>query len=441
MFEPFDKMLSQLVADDLESLGRVTEGWYVEYKRDVLSAERLAKSLCAFANAEGGWLFLGISAGSDNTAGSFSGLDTSARASIEDRIRQAANAHCSRPPMFETRFIEGPSSKVNLAAGKFICVIRVPSSEDVPHVHSSGVIFRRVGSGSEPKPETDRALLDQLLARRKRLERNIKRFTKWRPSLGRNVHTTSVHIYLVPRRIGESPDPREIQFSEFPALLNEGSGMRFDNFYTVAGGVVARSVFRSALLEQVHTIRYWHNGWAHLTLPVDSFSAGDSGSSQLRHLAHLREFEAHHAIDGRRIIDLTSLLFPLTEFMARYRRLLNVSNLRSSQVHARITIEGTGHRVPFVDMDSFPAFARAHGVAHVERDEITCPLGTGYAGLIMLDEPTDVEPQSAFYGFPDAAALFKIVAESVGIPLSFFSDHPEALLPALRRRIANAEPR
>jgi hypothetical protein len=126
MFNPFDKALSEVTADDLEPLGRVTEGWYVEYKRELLSADRLAKSLCAFANAEGGWLFLGISAAPDNTAGSFPGLDIGTRSSIEDRIRQAANAHCSRPPMFETRFIEGPSSKINLAAGRLICTVKIP---------------------------------------------------------------------------------------------------------------------------------------------------------------------------------------------------------------------------------------------------------------------------------------------------------------------------
>jgi hypothetical protein len=101
--------------------------------------------------------------------------------------------------------------------------------------------------------------------------------------------------------------------------------------------------------------------------------------------------------------------------MTKYRRLLMTSNLGGVQVHARITIEGAGHRVPFVDMDSFPAFARAHGVAHVEHDEITYPLGHGYNGLIILDEPSDIELQSPLYGFSDANILFKITAEALGI--------------------------
>jgi hypothetical protein len=108
-------------------------------------------------------------------------------------------------------------------------------------------------------------------------------------------------------------------------------------------------------------------------------------------------------------------------------------------LYARLTIEGAGHRVPYIDTDSFPAFARTNGMAHVEQDPITCPTGPGFEGLFPLTEPMDVDPASDLYGFSDAIALFKIIAECVGIPPSFISEYPEEVVSALRRRLANAK--
>ena len=45
---PFDKDISDLLAEDLEGLRQVHEGWYVEYKAEAISPRQIAKGLSAF---------------------------------------------------------------------------------------------------------------------------------------------------------------------------------------------------------------------------------------------------------------------------------------------------------------------------------------------------------------------------------------------------------
>ncbi|MBL9070609.1 MAG: hypothetical protein JNM03_11550 [Sphingopyxis sp.] len=52
----------------------------------------------------------------------------------------------------------------------------MPQSLSAPHVHRSGQIYRRVADGSEPRPENDRYLLDQLFRRGDELRRE---FAEW----------------------------------------------------------------------------------------------------------------------------------------------------------------------------------------------------------------------------------------------------------------------
>src|SRR5579863_1889327 len=58
-YSPFSKSLNELDASDLEALKDVNEGWYVEYKGEMSKAPDIAKSVSAFANTYGGWVFTG----------------------------------------------------------------------------------------------------------------------------------------------------------------------------------------------------------------------------------------------------------------------------------------------------------------------------------------------------------------------------------------------
>ena len=121
---------------------RSGENSAVEFKRDDLSNDQLARELVAFSNFEGGMVLLGV-----EDDGSVSGLT---RANIEEWVMTACRDKI-RPaiiPFFEVvRDVE---------PGKDVAVVRVPRGLDVQSLwhNNRNVYFIRVGSQTrEPTPE------------------------------------------------------------------------------------------------------------------------------------------------------------------------------------------------------------------------------------------------------------------------------------------------
>jgi hypothetical protein len=437
MFDPFRKPLSDVKAVDLALLRDVAEGWYVEYKRTSLNAERIARTLCSFANQYGGWLFLGIEEKGDHSGpAAFPGIDAAHRVTTEQWIRQGAQAHCFPAPYFETHFVNGPCIDLHVPTDRFIAIVRVPPSDDVPHVHSSSRIYRRIGSSSEPHHEADRALVDQLLDRRKRLEGAIRRFTEFRPPLRDGDPSAHVHVYLVTRPEGEYSSKRTLAFNEFVEQLKSSGSQFYNNFYTTPDGYAARAIGRETPNKPHKTLRYGYDGWAHFTIPLDCFDAGHASQPELRHLQHLREFEVAHAISGSMVVDLTSTLISLASLMSQYVQLLKRSGLDGVPIFYRVALEGVWRTVPYLDMASFPAHARQHGLAHIDRELLAWPVGDGYHGLAALEwsPPKTIDPVDV--GFPQAAAVFSVVASLMGIDADYVGKNYDELRAAIKFRLS-----
>ena len=90
-YSPFDRPITDLHPADLAILTSVSEGWYVDYKRDLIGAGAMAKAVSAFANTYGGWLFLGVRERSkdDPVAGEFPGLSNKDVDVAQQRLRPA----------------------------------------------------------------------------------------------------------------------------------------------------------------------------------------------------------------------------------------------------------------------------------------------------------------------------------------------------------------
>src|SRR5689334_10571140 len=101
-FNPFTKPIREIGASDLATLRTIPEGWYIEYKRELPSAISAAKSLCAFANSYGGWIFYGIEedTNGERTAGAFPGISRASVSNVEQLFRQAAATQISPSPAF-----------------------------------------------------------------------------------------------------------------------------------------------------------------------------------------------------------------------------------------------------------------------------------------------------------------------------------------------------
>jgi len=215
MFNPFGhKKLEEIDYADLKQLihRQVAEGMFVEYKREMPSAKRLAKSVAAFANSHGGWLFVGIEADQASSAAqNIVGVDLTADPRPLDTLRNAIASHISPHPPYDARLIELPRQ-----SGKGVIVVRVPEGAEPPYMLSDGRIYRRQGAGSDPVFETQRAAVDELYARRDRALDQFRRFAQlpWHMPPGQTGEGKPgwVELYMLP---ASNPDP--------PRALVEGT--------------------------------------------------------------------------------------------------------------------------------------------------------------------------------------------------------------------------
>lgn len=122
-----------ITAEDIHILTRSGEGYNVEFKVSIPSKVReLTEEVCAFANAAGGVVLIGID---DQNKLRGASLDNSKKSAIQHSISEITPAlHCSISQME--------------VEGKNIVAIEVPSGVNKPYVFS-GAIYVRIGPNSQ----------------------------------------------------------------------------------------------------------------------------------------------------------------------------------------------------------------------------------------------------------------------------------------------------
>lgn len=106
-----------------------TENQYIEFKNEQTKAADLAEEMVAFANGEGGEIWLGVD---DN--GAISGLSRS----YEEDVMNIARTACI-PPIV-------PQYSEGTIDGRLVARVTIPSGKDKPYYTSRQMYFVRVGS-------------------------------------------------------------------------------------------------------------------------------------------------------------------------------------------------------------------------------------------------------------------------------------------------------
>ena len=182
LYRPFADNLSEVSPEDLGRLRDVHEGWYVEYKQQLIGNRELAKSLSSFANQYGGWFFLGVKEDSrDHVADGFPGIPDSQVNLALDSIRNAAKDLLNPPVFYNVRLFPGPIDLIGLGEGHSIIVVQVPEGPNSPYIHNDGRIYRRVGDSSQPAPVTDRSTFDLLAQRGEEARKGLAERVLWSP--------------------------------------------------------------------------------------------------------------------------------------------------------------------------------------------------------------------------------------------------------------------
>lgn len=174
------RTLSTIEFNDFAQLVVVEEGYTVEYKSawDEDVKRKLPKIVTSFANANGGWLFVGI-----KNDGTYSGISR-VRSDFDQTIAQIVRRHVTPLPRFETRFIEEPNSELG------VLVVEIVEGVAPPYI-ADGCVYIRVGSSSEKfVSKADSYVLIDLYRKARSNRDQIERF----------CHRT---VYLPPTRIGE----------------------------------------------------------------------------------------------------------------------------------------------------------------------------------------------------------------------------------------------
>lgn len=190
MFDPFGVSIGSLTAAVLQRLvdDRVAEGLFVEYKERPPAPDAIAKAIAAFANSRGGWLFIGVAA-KDNVAELVQGCDRKEWPGIDAKVRDSCKSHITPFPYFETRIVE-------IGVERTVCVVRIPPSDECPHITRDGRVYVRKADSSSPVALAERSQLDALYARSETSLRDFARFAVDEREPVPGIHSSFLSIYI-----------------------------------------------------------------------------------------------------------------------------------------------------------------------------------------------------------------------------------------------------
>lgn len=399
-YDPFGKPFREIAAADLSVLRTVTEGWYIEYKGEVPNADSIAKSVSAFANTYGGWLFYGIEEKSrgECVAGDFPGIAIDELDGLLHRIRQAVAVSVNPAPHFDLTVLAGPDEGLGLVESRAVIAIHVPRGHNAPFVHRSGRIYRRVGDGSEPRPENDRFVLDQLWQRGKLIE---KEYADW---LNHDLELSKVETERGYLRLFVLPDlwrDQDIWAELSTARLREimratgeveetFSFSPFDTVHRTASGYVCRQLAGNDPANLSATWLLKPNLVSEVIFPLPVFSAEEQsqvaveldGYEHGQRYAEVLERMGH---TRPKVVDLNFIFASLIGVMHIYSLLGREAGF-SGPLFIKAELIGLWRTSPFLDAPSVIAHQAEHGVPMCLKEQQFVPPGTQPDTFVEIPE-------------------------------------------------------
>ena len=430
-YSPFDKSIDELQASDLAVLRDVKEGWYVEYKSQVPKGAALAKAVSALANTYGGWLFLGIEEKSkeDPVAGSYPGIPSGEVESTVQRLRQSAHAHLSPIPHFESKVLEGPCSKIQLADTASIVAVEVPQSHTTPHVHKDGRIYRRVADSSEPKAETDRFILDQLWRRADPIREEMRRWIENDPEFSEaEARTPYLRLLLCvdPWR-QRSPwlDAPNHEIRSALSRVEEGLPTApFETFYTTSNGFIARATEGNDPHNFVLTWKIQRDLSSEIIIPLQLLrpSQSDNDAKDIRNYKHGADFlnllsEKRYTFP--KIADLNFMMNLLISAVAKYRYLLELAGA-DDRFFYKARALNFWRVLPYFDSEAVLEKYEAHGLPLILDRTVTIPTGNNPDSFFSINDLRDSDDEiasEAVGASKQAFLIFALIAMALGVPV------------------------
>lgn len=397
-FNPFGKSVSLLTKDDIQALvsKQVAEGWYVEFKSALPSNLKVARSIAAFANTEGGWYVVGVECGPGNVASDICGFDLAGLTNPKDKLRDIVRGHIQPAPRFESVLIELNPTHV-------VLIVYVESGDEAPYITSDGRIYRRVGEGSEPIPETDRFALEKLFGRQEVARKRIAEFCS-SPFIMSQKQADSKQCFLecffwiAPFGGIRFPD---FHSKEFILKLREAfkrpvavmidevkmSGSMENFSSSGSNSYILRQTPRTAdgidHLALGLTLEIFPSGNMRLIMPISQIRVDSNGRAHRPYekSMHFPEFlDLLHGIDWRmlRIVDGYSLFASISILFGQYRALLE-SYAIGDGLNVKIRLKECWRVIPYFDNAAYIEFLKLYGppIGLVSENEMPAAPGVG----------------------------------------------------------------
>lgn len=424
-YSPFGKALSDLQTEDLESLKQASEGWYIEYKQEVPKALALAKALSAFANTYGGWLFLGIQEESkdDPVAGSFLGIPKDEVDSALQKMRKSASDSINPTPHFETHVAWGPEESLGLAQDRAIICVWIPQSPTAPHIHKNGRVYRRVADSSEPEPENDRFVLDQLWRRADSIKRQHKEWYDKDPEFS-NVEKELpyVRLMLVADRWAERDIWTKATENEIRTLLGEAKGFSsipFDTVHTSSDGFVGRQLSGNDPHNLTLTWRFRRNLVSDVIIPLPLYKQSEP-ESLLLDLHGYDNADAFVELLKRyngstlKVVDLNYLFNILIGVAEIQGQLCELAGWKESYF-IKVKVLNAWRTIPFIDVQEVISKFSEFGLPMCLDSVSHLPLGTDPEDYIEINRYLDIDSDVARV-LLQSLLMFGPLAVSFGVP-------------------------
>jgi len=428
-YSPFAKELTELTVHDLVALAEAAEGWYLEYKAESPSSSSIAKSISAFANTYGGWLFYGVREKSKEqpVAGDFPGIPRSEVDPLLQRMRQASANHVTPSPHFDFTVLWGPCEPIKLTEDRAVICIRVPWSPIAPHVHKDGRIYRRVSDGSEPKPESDRFVLDQLWRRADDIRKEYERWIDKDPEFSEGEDETPYVRLLLVADLWNDRDPwLDVSLDEVRAILGASEGtitaVPFDTVYTTSPGFIGRQVRNNDPHNLGLTWHFRQNLRSEVLIPLNFHNIEDIRLTRvaLHGYGGAAEYEqtlVAHGYRTPRILDLNYLFNVLIGVVEIQRRLLKRAGW-NDPYFCKARLLNVWRMCPFLDVPAVLVRFREHGIPMCLNSVVTSPAGTDPG--TFLEVPTFAQGPEELEEYHrvilQAIMIFGPIARAFGVP-------------------------
>lgn len=440
LYRPFADHLDEVSPEDLARLTDVHEGWYVEYKREMIGNRYLAKSLSSFANQYGGWLFLGVEEdAASNVAARFPGIPDAELQTALDSIRNAAKDLLHPSPYYNVRVFPGPIHEIGLNDGFSIIVVEVPEGPNPPYVHNDGRIYSRVGDSSQPTPVTDRATFDLLAQKGEEAQSRLADKVLWSPVTSKGEGDQPfLHISIL-------SDPYEVMghryngyFSDFAEAM-KGHSLPFDNAFSMYDGFIARQQIDNNPYYRLFTWHFSRNCHSFITFPfpvlspVATNSIWEEYSTGKIFISKVNESDLLSA----RILDLNLIVDLIGAVVRRHRILVDRSGVQGP-FFLKAHVENVWRTVPFVDHSSYSRHISEFGLPIVQHENIVIPEGTSLATFVVVPEISETPTEDIPTSGEGTIRLSLYILNALGIPMEVLAQSTEELqLMGNRRREAN----